>query len=93
MYVNRMIRHGWDLLHTMPLPLQTLCSQGPSIGKCHIRDGRGSGIVQAVWEERIGDFDLIILTETNTNDQVYCFNRTGYDMVCLKAITKADRKK
>ena len=40
---------------------------------------------------RSEDSDLIILTDTNITGQAYCCNCIGYDVVCLKETTMADR--
>ena len=50
----------------------------------------GPGIVQDIQAERIGGFNLIIITETKITDQSYFHNKMGYDVVCLQAITTED---
>ena len=46
--------------------------------------------MQAIRVERIGGFNLMIMTENKITDQVYCRNRMVYMEVCSKAITTAD---
>ena len=46
--------------------------------------------MEAVRVERIGGFELMILTETNIIDKAYCQNNMGYDVVFLEAHTTSD---
>ena len=55
----------------------------------NIRDDQGFGIAQAIWAVQVGNFDLIILTDTNITNEAHCRNRLGYDVVCSLAITTA----
>ena len=64
--------------------------QGLSIRTFRICNGQGFGLAQAIRVTWIGGFDLMILTNTNINNQDYCRNRLGYDVVCSQAITTAD---
>ena len=57
---------------TVPPPRQPTYYRGLSLGNYHIRDSRGSGIMEAVRMERIGVFVLMILMETNITDKAYC---------------------
>ena len=74
----------------VPLPNRPPYPPGLSIGKYHIHNGRGSGIMQAIRAARIGGFELMILTETNINDQAHFRNMMGYDVILSKATTTAD---
>ena len=46
--------------------------------------------MQAIRAARIGGFELMILTETNINDQAHFRNMMGYDVILSKATTTAD---
>ena len=51
----------------------------------------GSNPPQAIWAVERGNYDLMLLTETNIMDAVYCRNRLGYYVVCYKATVTSDR--
>ena len=62
------IRHGGDCLHTMLLP-QRRWTPHPTriaIGTLNVRDGRGFGLAQAIWEVEHGGFGLMLSTETKS---------------------------
>ena len=87
------IIHGQDCLHTAPPPPRQMTPhpRGLSLGNLNVRDGRGSGLVQGIQEVQIGDFDLMILTETKIKYQDYCIIRMVYYVVCpLMSTTAAD---
>ena len=58
----------------MPLPM------GLNLGAYNIRDGRGFGLPQVIHAVERRNYDLILLTETEILDALYCFNRLGYDV-------------
>ena len=60
---------------------------GLSLGTLNICNSRGSVIVQAIRAVQIGSFDLMILTETNINDQDFCHRSLIYDVVFPSMIT------
>ena len=62
MYATQQIRHTGDRPHTVPLPRGPPLPHVLSLRNYHIYDGRGSGIVHAIREERIGNFILMNLT-------------------------------
>ena len=64
--------------------------RGLFLGDYHIRDIWVSRIAQAIQAERIGGFDLMILTETNIINQNYSQNRMAYNVVLSKEIRTAD---
>ena len=82
MYLTRLIRHGRDCLHMVAPPCRSLRPRRLYLGNYRIRNGRGSGIAQAIRVARIGGFDLMILTETRITDQDYYCNRVLYNVVC-----------
>ena len=49
-----------------------------------IRDGHRFIIPQAIRAVDRGKYDLMILTEMNILDVVYCRNHLGYDVVCSR---------
>ena len=74
----------------VPLPNRLPFPPGLSIGKYHIHNGWGYGIMQAIRATWIGSFDLMILTETKITDQAHFRNMMGYDVILSKVITTAD---
>ena len=52
-----------------------------SLKNYHIRDGWGYGIIEALQVAQIGDFNIMVLTETNITGHVYRLNSIGYDVV------------
>ena len=90
MYVTIPIRYGGDHPYTVPPSFRPPRLRVLSLSNYHIRNVRGSGIVQAVQAARIGGFDLIILMETKITIQAYCQSRGGCGVVCSNAITAAD---
>ena len=63
---------------------------GVSLGTFKIRDIWFLRIVQAIWSVHIGDFDLIIFTDTMIKNQAYFRNRLGYNVVFLLETTAVD---
>ena len=57
----------------------------------NIHDCQVFGLSQAIWEDQIGNYNVMILTERNISDEAYCHNRIGYDMVCFLAAATAAR--
>ena len=90
-YVNQPISHGGELPHTMPTPL---CPPHPrvlSLGNYHICNSRVYKIMQAIRAARIGDSNLMILTDIRIINQEYCRNIMGYVIFSPKGITTAGR--
>ena len=84
---NRLIRHGNDPLH-LPLPLPWSLPPRPmglNLGMYKIWDGHGFGTPHTIWAAEQGNYDLMLLMETNIPDAVYCRNHLGYDIVRYKA--------
>ena len=77
------IHHGLDPLHTTPP--QPKRPPGLNIGTYNIRDGRAYGLPQAIRAVQLGNYDFMVVTETKIQDQVYCKNRLGYDVVVSQA--------
>ena len=90
--ITQLISHGRDWLHTAPtLPLWwPMRPRWLFLRTLNLRDGRGSGLAQAIRAVYIGVFDLMILMETNITSQYYCSNRLGYSVVWLTRIMKMD---
>ena len=60
------ISHGQDCLHTAP-PSPRRRAPHPqvlSFGTLNIRNGRGSGLAQAIWAVQIGGLDVMVLMDT-----------------------------
>ena len=55
------------------------------LGMYKLWDGRGSWLPQTIWSVNQGNYDLMLLTETNTPNAVHCRNRLGCSVVCSKA--------
>ena len=60
-------------------------TMGINQGTYNIWDNRGLGLPQAIFDAKQGNYDLMLLTETNTPDVVYCRKRLGCDVVFSKA--------
>ena len=50
-----------------------------------IQDSCGFGVPQEIRETHMGNYDFVILIETEILDAVYCNNRLGYDVACLRS--------
>ena len=89
-YFTHLLHHGSDWLNTTPPPL---CHPPYPIGlnlvTCNIRDGRGFRLPQAIRAVQIGNYNLILMTETKIPDVVYCHNYLRYDIVCSQAVVIA----
>ena len=74
-----------DRLHTDPAPPRHWppLPWGLSLSTFNIRDGRGSGIVQALQVVHLDGFNVMLLMDTKITDQDYLRNILGYDMVCV----------
>ena len=88
-YFTRLNQHGADWLHSAALP-PPLCrhpsrSTDLAIGTLNTRGGRGFRLAQAVRAVKLGDFDLMVLTESNIYTAAYCRHRLGYNIVCSPA--------
>ena len=61
------ILHGADCLHTAPLTPRRRppLPPGLDIRTLNIWDGQGFGLAQAIRAVEYGEFDLMLLTETN----------------------------
>ena len=81
---SRPILHGSNRLHTAPLtsPHPT----GIAIGTLNIQDGMGFGLAQSIRAVERKGLDLVILTETNIQTELYFHNRLGYEVTCLTAV-------
>ena len=85
---TRPIHHGRYRFHLAPLTLRRRPPRPRrlSIGTFNIRNGWGFRITHAIRAVQIGGFDLMILMDTKVNNQAYCHNMMGYDVVFLPAI-------
>ena len=72
-----------DFLHLVLPPLQCRPPHlmGINLGTYSIRDGCGFRLYQAIRDVEQGNYDLMLLTEKNILDAVYCHNHMGYDVV------------
>ena len=75
--------HVIDRLHTTVLyPWRQLpCPPGLSLRTYNILYGYGFGLPQAIRAVQIGNYDVILMIETNIPDAVYCHNCVGYNIV------------
>ena len=39
---------------------------------------------------QLGNYDMMLLTETNILDEEYCHNHLGYNVVCYQALGTVD---
>ena len=60
-----------------------------NIGMYNIWDYWSFGILHAIRVTQLGNYDLMIVTETKTLDKVYCKNRLVYGVACLGAVPTA----
>ena len=91
-WFTRSIRHGADRLHTALAPSHHWAMRplGINIGTYNIRYGWAFGLPEAIWVVLKGNYDIIILTKTKVQDEMYCWNRLGYDVYCLLAMLMED---
>ena len=54
---------------------------GLILGTYNIRYSHGFGLLQALWVEHMGNYDLVLLADTKILDTVYWKNRLMYDVV------------
>ena len=86
------IRHGVYCRHSAtPLSSRrrTPCPKGLNLGTYNIRYGRGFGLPQAICAIDQGNCDLMLLTDKNIPDVLYCHNHLGCDFVCSNATVTA----
>ena len=62
---------------------------GLNIGTCNIPYGRGFGLPQSIWAMQLGNYDLMLLTETKIPNVVYCQNLLRYNIVCSQEVGTA----
>ena len=74
----------------VPSPFQTQRYWGIYLRNYYTRDGKGYGLVEAVWLAWIEGFNLMILTENNIIDKAYFIHNMGYEVVLSEAHTTAD---
>ena len=84
---NLQIHHGGDHLHLAPPPpqIRPACPMGINLWTYNIQDGCGFGIPQAIQAVERGNYDLMLLTDTNITDAVYFHNCLVYGVVCSRA--------
>ena len=73
-YFTHHIRRVRDLLNMVPPPLQLRPTYPPCLNHLmyNIRYGQGFILPQAIWAVQLGNYDLMLLTETNIPYGVYC---------------------
>ena len=81
------ICHGADHFHMALLTPRRRppCPTCIAIGSLNIRDGRGFGLAQSIWEVERAVFDIMLLTDTKIQTEEYSHNRLGYDVICSAA--------
>ena len=58
---------------------------GINLGTYNIWDGRRFRLPQAIGDIEQGNYDLMLLTETNVPEALYCHNLMGYDVIFLRS--------
>ena len=90
-YFTCTLHHGSKRLHKMT-PLSWRGPPHPpgiSLITYHIQDCRESGLPQSIRAVQICNYALMLMTETNIMDAVYCHNCLGYNIVCFQAVVSA----
>ena len=57
---------------------------GLNLGTYNIRDGQGFGLSQEIRAIERGNYNVMLLTDTNIPDAVFCHNFLEYDVVSSK---------
>ena len=67
------------------------CPPGVSLWTYNIQDGCGFIPPQSIHDIQLGNYDLMLLTEKNIPDTVYCHNHLGHDIVYYQEAVTLDR--
>ena len=88
-YFTCPLHHGMENLHMVPPPPchPLLRPWWLSLGTYNIRDIRDFIRAQAIWAVHLGNFDVMVMTETNITRKAYFRNRLGYEIVCFQDVT------
>ena len=60
-----------------------------NLGTYNIRYIRGFVLPQAIQVVQLGNYDLMLLTDTNILNKTYYHNHLGYNVVCSQAVVTA----
>ena len=64
------------------MPRRPTCPLGINLRTYNIQDSQGFGLPQTIQYVRLGNYDLMMLTEKKIPDESYCHNHLGCYVVC-----------
>ena len=85
--ITQPLHHVNDRLHTAPPPLRRrpTCPTRLNLGTYYIWYGCIFGLLQEFRAVQLGNYNVMLLTETKIPDEVYCKYCIGYYNMCSRA--------